>query len=250
MIASPLLNATYCYEFPVKYLAWNCFKENKHETMGCTYIMIRSQIAAQCGIFSFDADDMRVSHGPFCGYSGNTYCCGTLVSATCYTPDGFDANGVAITGGATGVGPKLTKVADFPTEMAEVAYGDGKTQVMCTSCLFRADFCTWTMSVYNYTCSRWDGFQSSDLITWKRVTDCYSLKVSNVLTTFVTPDNACVVDDCNCYFANIDCTGIIDYKLSVNQYERTGIVLSNDDRIMVNNDADVCLNFQVWGYDG
>ena len=53
-----------------------------------------------------------------------------------------------------------------------------------------------------------------------------------------------------CAYYNIDCTGIIDYKLSVNQYERTGIVLSDGDRIMVNNDADVCLNFQVWGYEG
>ena len=88
------------------------------------------------------------------------------------------------------------------------------------------------------------------MISWKRVTDCYSLTVSNVLTTFVTSDNACIVDDCNCYFANIDCTGIIDYKLSVNQYERTGIVLSDGDRLMINNDADVCLNFQVWGYEG
>ena len=252
-IQAPTLTATYCNEFPVKYLAWNCFKQNKSETMGCTYIMIRSQSAAQCGIFSLDANDMRVSHGPFCGYTGtgDTHCCGTLVSSTCFSPDGFNsATGTAIVGGKDGIGAKLTKVADFPTEMAETAYSDGKTQIMCTSCLFRADFCTWTMSVYNYTCSRWDGFQSNDLISWKRVTDCYSLTVSNVLTTFVTSDNACIVDDCNCYFANIDCTGIIDYKLSVNQYERTGIVLSNNDRIMVNNDADVCLNFQVWGYEG
>ena len=251
-IAAPTLTTSYCNEFPVKYLAWNCFKQNKSETMGCTYIMIRSQFADQCGVFSLDANDMRISHGPFCGCTGtgSDHCCGTIETNNCFRPDGKNAAGVDITGGATGWGPKLTKVADFPTQMAEVAYGDGKTQIMCTSCLFRADFCTWTMNVYNYTCSRWDGFQSNDLISWNRVTDCYSLTLSNVLTTFVTPDNACIVDDCNCYFANVDCTGIIDWKLSVNQYERTGIVLSDGDRIMVNNDADVCLNFQVWGYEG
>ena len=252
-VAAPPSTATYCNEFPVKYLAWNCFKQNKSETMGCTYIMIRSQIAEQCGIFSLDANDMRVSHGPFCGCTGtgSDHCCGTLVPETCFRPDGFNsATGVAVVGGKEGVGAKLTKVADFPTQMAESAYSDGKIQIMCTSCLYRADFCTWTMSLYNYTCCRWDGFQTTDLISWNRVTDCYSLKLSNVLTTFVTADNACIVDDCNCYFANIDCTGIIDYKLSINQYERTGIVLSDGDHLMVNNDADVCLSFQVWGYEG
>jgi len=40
------------------------------------------------------------------------------------------------------------------------------------------------------------------------------------------------------------------YKLSVGQYERTGIVLSDGDRIMVNNNADIETSFQVWGYEG
>ena len=43
---------------------------------------------------------------------------------------------------------------------------------------------------------------------------------------------------------------MIDYKLSANQYERTGVVLSDGDRVFVNNDADTCLSFQIWGYEG
>ena len=74
--------------------------------------------------------------------------------------------------------------------------------------------------------------------------------MSDILTTTVTADYACIVDDCNCFFANIDCSGLIDYKLSMNQYERTGIVLSDGDRIMVNNNGDVKTSFQVWGYEG
>lgn len=251
-IAAPSSAQYLCYEFPVKYLAWNCFKENKSETMGCTYIMIRSQFPEQCGIFSIDANEMRVSHGPFCNDSNGTdHCCGTIAPETCFRPDGINtATGTAITGGKEAVGAKLTKVADWPTEMASTAYSDGVLTAMCSSCLFRADFCTWNMSLYNHKCCRWDAFQTADLINWTKVSDPYSTKVSNVLTTFVSSDYACIVDDCNCYFANIDCTGIIDYKLSVNQYERTGIVLSDGDRIMVQNDADVCLSFQVWGYEG
>ena len=252
-IAAPLNGPNNCYEFPVKYLAWNCFKENKCETMGCTYIMIRSQFPAQCGIFSLDANDMRISHGPFCNYSTQPdHCCGTIQPETCFRPDGINTadDTTTVIGGKDAVGAKLTKVADFPTAMACNHYADGIITTMCSSCLFRSDFCTWNMSLYNHECCRWDGFQTSDLISWTKVADPYSTKVSNVLTTFVSSDYACLVDDCNCYFANIDCTGIIDYKLSINQYERTGIVLSDGDRIMVQNDADVCLNFQVWGYEG
>ena len=178
-------------------------------------------------------------------------CCGTIAPQTCFRPDGINtASNTAIVGGKDAVGAKLTKVANFPTVMADTDYADGVATTMCTSCLFRTDFCTWNMSLYNHKCNRWDGFQSSDLISWTKVSDPYSSKISNVLTTFVSSDYACLVDDCNCYFANIDCAGIIDYKLSINQYERTGIVLSDGDRLMVNNDADVCLNFQVWGYEG
>ena len=244
-IAAPESGSTYCYEFPIKYVAWNCFKTNQCATMGCTYMLLRSQVAAQCGVFSFDANDLRMSQGPFCGCTGNSnFCCGTICKVRQYTPEYAEA------GGPTGNGGKLTKVADFPTEMAHSNYSNNNDRTMCTTCLFRADFCTWTMSLFNYDCARWDGFQTNDLITWSKITDPYNVKISNVLTTSVSSDYACIVDDCNCYFANIDCTGIIDYKLSINQYERTGIVLSDGDRIMVNNDADVCLNFQVWGYEG
>jgi len=243
-IHAPLQGAQFCYEFPVKYLAWNCFVTNKHDGAGCNYVMIRSQTATHCGIFSFDADDMRKSQGPFCGCEGAGLCCGTICVNRCFQPDYAEA------GGKDANGAKLTKVADFPTDMTSVQYANVNDCVMCTTCLFRADFCTWTMSLWNYCCQRWDGFQTSDLVNWSKISDPYNQKMSNVLTTFVSSDYACIVDDCNCYFANIDCSGIIDYKLSVNQYERTGIVLSNNDRLMVNNDADVCLNFQVWGYEG
>ena len=43
---------------------------------------------------------------------------------------------------------------------------------------------------------------------------------------------------------------MIDYKLSVNQYERTGVVLSNGDRLMVNNNSDHKTTVQIWGFEG
>ena len=50
--------------------------------------------------------------------------------------------------------------------------------------------------------------------------------------------------------ANMDCSGIIDYRFTGNQYERNGIVLSNGDRVMINNNSDEKVNAQIWGYEG
>ncbi len=239
---APTSSASTCYEFPVKYLAWNCHVTNKHGTKGCTYLMVRSSKASHCGVFSFDAHEMRQGMGPYCGESGSAdYCCSNLCTFKCFTPDD------------TGILPpfdKFTKVADFPKEMACDHYFDTNNVPMCVSCLFRADMCTWIINLFNHTCSKWDGFTSSDLQNWQKITDPYSVKVSDILTTFVTSDYACLVDDCNCFFGNIDCSGIIDYKVSVGQYERTGVVLSDGDRVVVNNDSDTRLSFQIWGYEG
>ena len=49
----------------------------------------------------------------------------------------------------------------------------------------------------------------------------------------------------------MDCSGLIDLCTEMNQYERTGIVLSDGDRLMVkNHSADQPINVQVWGYEG
>jgi hypothetical protein len=150
----------------------------------------------------------------------------------------------------TDIGWDVKKVADFPAAMSCSKYLGSTYKEMCVSCLYRSDNCTWNLQVYNFQTYKWDGFTSTDLINWSNLPDPYSQRVSDILTTAVTSDYACIVDDCNCFFANIDCSGLIDYKLSMNQYERTGIVLSDGDRIMVNNNGDVKTSFQVWGYEG
>jgi hypothetical protein len=50
--------------------------------------------------------------------------------------------------------------------------------------------------------------------------------------------------------SNVDPSGMLDYKVSANNYERTGVVISNGDRINVNNNSDKCMSVQVWGYEG
>ena len=233
-------NGQVSYESPIKYWAWNCMGiTNKHGTCGCTYVMVRSGDPKQCGIFTFDAHDARVQQGPFCYCSTAAYmCCGT-----------WEPMGCLCLGDTTACTCGWTKIADWPKAMDCSSYLDGQ-KYMCFTCLYRADLCNWTISIWNNKTYQWAGFESSDLTNWTLISDPYSRKVSDVLTTTVTADYACIVDDCNCYFANINCSGIIDYKLSVGQYERTGIVLSDGDRIMVNNNGDVETSFQVWGYEG
>lgn len=228
-------------ELPFKYFAWNCNVTNKHGTKGCLYIMSRSACPGSCGIFTYDVHDFRVQLGPFCGCTNATWQCHNQIC--CYCQMMFDQASVE-------AGWDIKKVADFPAAMTCAKYFGPSYKEMCVSCLYRSDVCTWNMQLYNFESNVWDGFISSDLITWSALPDPYSVKISDVLTTTVTSDYACIVDDCNCFFSNMDCSGIIDYKVDINQYERTGIVLSDGDRIMVNNNGDVQTSFQVWGYEG
>ena len=227
-------------EMPIKYWAWNCMDvTNKHGTCGCTYIMVRSKEPTHCGVFTFDAHDSRVFQGPFCGCNTAAYmCCGQLC---------LDAGGKVWYLTDT---ERFTRVADWPTAMDCDAKYVNARGTMCMTCLYRSDLCNWTISIYNYPLAQWEGFESSNLQNWTKITSPYNKKVSDTLTTTVTSDYACLVDDCNCFFGSIDCSGIIDYKLNIGQYERTGVVLSDGDRIFVNNDGDVKLSFQVWGYEG
>ena len=233
---------TVANEMPIKYWAWNCMGvTNKHGTCGCTYIMIRSFEPTHCGIFTFDAHDSRIYQGPFCGCSTAAHmCCGQLDGISGYAGRIWYPCDTE----------RFTKVADWPTAMSNKKKYVNARGTMCMTCLYRTDLCNWTIQVYNFPDAKWEGFESSDLVNWTAITSPYTKKVSDTLTTAVTSDFACIIDSCNCFFGNIDCSGIIDYKLSIGQYERTGIVLSDGDRIMVNNDADIQTSFQVWGYEG
>ena len=228
-------------EMPIKYLAWNCNVTNKHGTKGCVYIMSRSACPGMCGIFTYDVHDYRVQLGPFCGCTNQSWQCQNQLCF--YGQHLFDVPN-------SDIGWDIKKVGDWPKSMSCSKYLGPTYKEMCVSCLYRSDNCTWNLQLYNFQDLKWDGFTSNDLITWTNLPDPYSQRVSDILTTTVTADYACIVDDCNCFFANIDCSGLIDYKLSMNQYERTGIVLSDGDRIMVNNNGDVKTSFQVWGYEG
>ena len=111
------------------------------------------------------------------------------------------------------------------------------------------------MDLYNHTSAKWDSYSTSDLYNWALVNDStsttpFALKVNDTLNIKVTTDCRCIIASCNCFMANMDCSGLIDYQFTGNQYERNGIVLSNGDRVMINNNSDEKLSAQIWGYEG
>ena len=231
-------------EYPIKYVAWNPFD--------CyVYMAVRSSNSESCGIFRIDAHLQRQFHGPHCGRS--TYHDGTenLCHNNCRS-ESF--NLACISNSECGTTHKLEycKIADWPACWAQNKY---KNKSFCVSCLFRNQRCNWIMDVYNHTTAKWDSYSTANLHEWSLVqdsegTDPFKLKISNTLEIQSTTNFACIVTTCNCFMANMDCSGLIDYCISANQYERNGIVLSNGDRVMINNNSDEKLNAQIWGYEG
>ena len=141
----------------------------------------------------------------------------------------------------------LCRTVAWPSCWAQSKYTSGG---MCVSCLYRSGKCEWTMGLYNHNTKKWDGYLTNNLYSWSLATDPFVQSVNNTLTRSITDDYRCVVEVCNCFFANMDCTGLIDYKVTANQYERNGIVLSNGDRVMINNNSDHRTTVQIWGFEG
>ena len=119
---------------------------------------------------------------------------------------------------------------------------------MCVSCIFRSGPSTWSISIYNCSTSAWDTFTSTDLVDWENTTTKLDYYESD--TSQISSAPSCIYRYCNCYMSNIDYSGMIDYKISANNYERTGVVVSNGDKIFVNNNSRKCMSAQVWGYEG
>jgi hypothetical protein len=107
----------------------------------------------------------------------------------------------------------------------------------------------------------WNGcmvqYRSGDLITWSKATQGVSqIKDSgsgnSVCTTILKNDGANFNKNENYYFNSANCVddiGTLEYKVSANRLERTGIVISDGEKVYVNNGGTSPISVQVWGYD-
>jgi hypothetical protein len=226
-VCPPKYGTTQCStnEYAIKYLSWNPAK-------CCTYLMIRSEDAAQCGIFSwFGSDnysyrDWQVGNGDLCCVwpCDSTYFC---------------------------------KVANFPSAMTEEKY---YSPIMCTTCIHRVEKSLWAMGVYNCVDEKMDPFISSDLINWAKSPSA----PGECTTTVICSDPAnCIVEymsttckwrQCTSFDGAVCKSGIVDWKLAFNNYERTGYIIPDGGRLFVQNIASGSIGtsfaLNMWGYEG
>ena len=216
-------------EYPIKYLAYN-----PNPNIQKTYFMSRSSITSNCGIFEYKFED-------FIGHHCTT---GTII---CSQPGAPDQNAMFLRSTLTD-SPYIDKIADFPSAMTASKY---VSPLMCVGCLYRMspkENPFWSITVYNHDTTEWDRFTTEDLINWKSVAPNFTWTVNNILK-YETFDN-CLRTSCNNFEAVVPKCGLFDFEVSANTYERTGVVISDGESIIVNNDTTEGLIAQVWGYEG
>lgn len=111
------------------------------------------------------------------------------------------------------------------------------------------------------TVTGWNGcmlqYRSPDLVTWEKVgsetiTATEQGSGTAICTDLVVNNGADIKFNVNHYFNADNCVnnaGTLEFKVSANRLERTGIVLSNADKLYVNNASSTPMAVQVWGYD-
>lgn len=136
----------------------------------------------------------------------------------------------------------FTKVSPVPTVFSCI----GATN-FCPSRLFHVETSRWILGVYN---GGWQNYTTCDLINWCRLCDtvCYRQFTPNSNVFFT---NGCgICKNCNLYFSCVNCAGTLEYCTSSNQLVKTGVVLSNGDRLYMNNWGPSPTSVNIWGYEG
>jgi hypothetical protein len=144
-------------------------------------------------------------------------------------------------------GAKFKKVSDFPKTWDNLKYTN---PFMCVSCLFKSDTNLWSIALYNHTASKWDPYVTNDLVSWRPANTESNFDASYGNQQAYQVFDTCVVGSQNLYSSNVPLDGILDLDVVANNYERTGIVISDGDSVIINNDSQNAISAQVWGYEG
>jgi len=267
-------------ELPIKYFTY-------HPGCDCHYFMIRTGPATAtfcggvhpgCGIFSVNMKCISACEVPRCICLGGACGSDTATMQNCYMsccngnyggyeatkwipldPSGLNNHpskdtmfGYTVPN-AAGVGINsmfFCKLANFPEAWTCSYYTRPR---MCVSCLFRYEHCAWSIGLYNCCTCGWDAFTSKDLVNWSSLPGLVVACTDPCIYCCLRATPACIDRCCDCFTANMECEGMIDQCLAINQYERTGVVLSAGDKIFVKNygaSGAGKISFQVWGYEG
>lgn len=212
-------------EYAIKYFSWNPQK-------CCTYLAIRSKKDEQCGIFSWFGSGQKNEYRDWQVNNGGITCiwpCDTTY---------------------------FTKVGNWPTAWTDDKY---VKPIMCQTCIFRMEKCLWAMGVYNHDTCVMDPFISTNLIDWNPSPEgntCSATVINDDPTNCIIQymSTNCIWRECQSFDGAVCKEGIIDWKLTFNNYERTGVIIDCDQRLFINNISNVAIgtdfNFQIWGYEG
>jgi hypothetical protein len=236
------IDSPHCCEYPIKYVSFD-------PSVCRTYMMIRSSDDTpwKTGIYHFCAtrfNSTRCTNCTFCQIYADSlpYICEysgicSLDFQKCFWGSIEGRSGCRL----------FCRVADFPEIMLCQQYIN---PFMCVSCIFKTKSDTWTLGVYNHCTSKWDPFITNDLINWRNPGNegIFDFNVNENSRYLV--NNSCLELRTNVFDTNIPQCSIIDYDVNANNLERTGLVISNGDRIVVNNKGSVSASVQVWGYEG
>jgi len=107
----------------------------------------------------------------------------------------------------------------------------------------------WRWDYYNSTTATYHTLETNDLKTnWTEITYTDNFKQTDALGATIVSTGSVTNRIVNNTSSLAD-SGIVEYQTSVNQYERTGLVVSNGDRIIINNGGDEILAAQAMGYE-
>jgi hypothetical protein len=101
-----------------------------------------------------------------------------------------------------------------------------------------ADFSTLPLQFRRYI--------SNDLVNWSEASACVSYSVLNSCAFIFGNTNTIRTVTSN--YANICNSGIIESAVTGQNIERTGIVVSNQDKTVIRNLSDKEIAVNIWGY--
>jgi len=91
-------------------------------------------------------------------------------------------------------------------------------------------------------------YQTSNFETWTEISS--STNYEEIVTTDVqVKSTGSVTNSITSNFDTLPDSGLIEHQTSVNNYERTGLVMSNNDKIYVRNHSDTAIAVQAMGYE-
>jgi len=163
-----------------------------------------------------------------------------------------DTNVQAITSGSTNETYGITDItADFDFTLAS------PYAVTDNSVTFRSAFIgtqaspLWSLTVTELSQSTAAHvYYSTDLKKWVRSSSYYTDDYNKTVNATDIVSTSGVVTASKTNIESIGSDGVLEESTNFTQYERTGLVLSNGDRIVTYNSGDNPISIQVMGYEG